>query len=82
MIWAWRYPFTHRQALSLAAAKLTQLRDQGDIVRWNPLKISIKARNPLFHRLHDDPRWQEFLEKYGISAEQLADVQFKVTLPK
>ncbi len=65
-----------------SAAKLTQLRDQGDIVRWNPLKISTEARNPLFHRLHDDPRWQEFLEKYGISAEQLADVQFKVTLPK
>ncbi len=65
-----------------SAAKLTQLRDQGDIVRWNPLKISRAARHPLFHRLHDDPRWQEFLENYGISAEQLADVQFKVTLPK
>jgi len=64
------------------AAERDQLRVEGDIVRWNPLKISRAARHPLFHRLHDDPRWQEFLEKYGISAEQLADVQFKVTLPK
>ncbi len=37
---------------------------------------------PLFTRIHDDPRWLPFLESIGKSPEQLAAIKFKVTLPK
>ena len=64
------------------AVELTQLRADGEIVRWNPLRISIESRHLFFRKLHDDRRWLRFLEKYGVSAEQLADVQLNLTLPK
>jgi len=46
-----------------------------------PMQISINSRSLFFRPSHDDPRWQMFLEKYGISAEQLADLNFRVKLP-
>ena len=36
---------------------------------------------PFFTNLHDDPRWPLFLESIGKSREQLAAIEFKVTLP-
>ncbi|MDH3745375.1 MAG: tetratricopeptide repeat protein, partial [Acidobacteriota bacterium] len=36
----------------------------------------------LFDNLHDDPRWLPFLERIGSSPEQLAAIEFKVTLPR
>ena len=36
---------------------------------------------PLFTNIHDDPRWLPFLESIGMSPEQLAAIEFKVTLP-
>jgi tetratricopeptide (TPR) repeat protein len=38
--------------------------------------------DPLFTRIHDDPRWAPFLESIGSSPEQLAAIKFEVTLPK
>jgi hypothetical protein len=35
----------------------------------------------LFHATHSDPRWLPFLRKFGLAPEQLANIQFKVTLP-
>jgi tetratricopeptide (TPR) repeat protein len=35
-----------------------------------------------FIKLHDDPRWQPFLEKAGVSEEQLAAIEFTVSLPE
>jgi len=35
-----------------------------------------------FTDMHDDPRWQPLLEKGGVSASQLAVIDFKVTLPR
>jgi len=32
--------------------------------------------------IHDDPRWQAFLEETGTSAAQLAAIEFEVTLPQ
>ena len=32
--------------------------------------------------IHDDPRWLPFLESIGKSPEQLAAIEFKVTLPE
>jgi len=39
------------------------------------------ASDPLFDRLHDDPRWLAFLRKLGKAPEQLAKIEFRVTLP-
>ncbi len=37
---------------------------------------------PMFERLHADPRWLPLLRKQGRTAEQLAQIEFKVTLPQ
>lgn len=38
--------------------------------------------NPLYRRLHSDPRWDSFLERTGTSPEQLAAIEFDVRLPE
>ena len=43
--------------------------------------LSDVAVHPLFANIHDDPRWLPFLESIGYSPEQLAAIEFKVTLP-
>jgi len=35
-----------------------------------------------FANIHDDPRWLPFLESIGKSPEQLAEIEFTVTIPK
>ena len=37
---------------------------------------------PLFANIHNDPRWLPFLESIGMAPEQLAAIEFEVTLPK
>lgn len=39
------------------------------------------AVEPQFANIHSDPRWLPFLERIGKSPEQLAAIEFKVTLP-
>jgi len=36
----------------------------------------------LFDKIHADPRWLPFLHKVGKAPEQLAKIEFKVTLPQ
>jgi TolB-like protein/Flp pilus assembly protein TadD len=36
----------------------------------------------LFDKIHADPRWLSFLRKLGKAPEQLAKIEFKVTLPQ
>ena len=36
----------------------------------------------LCESLHKDPRWLEFLRKYGMAPEQLAAIKFDVKLPQ
>jgi tetratricopeptide (TPR) repeat protein len=36
----------------------------------------------LFDKIHGDPRWLAFLRKLGKAPEQLAKIEFKVTLPQ
>ena len=36
----------------------------------------------LVDKIHSDPRWLPFLRKIGYAPEQLAQIKFKVTLPK
>jgi hypothetical protein len=40
------------------------------------------AVEPVFAKVHDDPRWLPFLRKIGYAPEQLAKIEFKVTLPQ
>ena len=44
--------------------------------------IANMLTEPLLDRLHDDPRWLPFLRKVGYAPEQLAKIEFKVTLPR
>ena len=37
---------------------------------------------PMFANIHSDPRWLPFLESIGKSPEQLAAIEFEVTLPE
>jgi TolB-like protein/Tfp pilus assembly protein PilF len=37
--------------------------------------------DPMFASLHDDPRWLPFLHEIGRAPEQLAAIEFNVTLP-
>ena len=47
----------------------------------DPGLSDIVAEN-LFDNIHSDPRWLPFLRKIGRAPEQLAKIQFKVTLPR
>ena len=47
----------------------------------DPGLVDIPVEN-LFANIHDDPRWLPFLESIGKSPEQLAAIEFKVTLPQ
>jgi len=38
--------------------------------------------DPMFANIRNDPRWLPFLRKIGKAPEQLAKIEFKVTLPK
>jgi hypothetical protein len=40
------------------------------------------ATHPLFSPVHDDPRWQPFVQKAGQSTEQLAAIDFDLELPR
>jgi tetratricopeptide (TPR) repeat protein len=44
--------------------------------------LSEIAKHPLLANIHSDPRWLPFLRKIGKAPEQLANIEFKVTLPK
>lgn len=36
---------------------------------------------PIIAKLHSDPRWKPFLQRIGMSNEQLAAIDFEVILP-
>jgi TolB-like protein/tetratricopeptide (TPR) repeat protein len=50
------------------------------VVNQNQNLFTITSE-PQFDRLHDDPRWLALLRKLGKAPEQLAKIEFKVTLP-
>ena len=51
-------------------------------VAYNDPGLAVIAIDPLFANIHDDPRWLRFLESLGKSPEQLAAIEFNVTLPE
>ena len=51
-------------------------------VQYDNFNLGSLAVYPLFTNLHSDLRWLPLLRKVGIAPEQLAAIQFEVTLPK
>ena len=49
--------------------------DSSSAIHW-------QIHSPVFGNIHDDPRWLPFLERNGRSPEQLAAIEFEVTLPE
>ncbi|MEO6364891.1 MAG: tetratricopeptide repeat protein [Luteimonas sp.] len=53
----------------------------GKAVDFNDSGLPMVAIEPMFAKLHRDPRWLQFLRSRGKAPEQLAAIKFKVTLP-
>ncbi len=51
-------------------------------VQYHDAGLSLIAVDVQFANIHADPRWLPFLESIGKSPEQLAAIEFNVTLPK
>jgi tetratricopeptide (TPR) repeat protein len=51
-------------------------------VEYRDPVIAEAVTENLFDKIHADPRWPVFLRKVGKAPEQLAKIEFKVTLPK
>jgi TolB-like protein/Tfp pilus assembly protein PilF len=51
-------------------------------VRYNDPGLSQIVMEPRFANIRTDPRWLPFLERIGKSPEQLAAIEFQVTLPE
>jgi len=54
----------------------------GKAVEYNDPGLTDIGIEPMFANIHDDPRWLPFLESVGRSPEQLATIEFEVTLPE
>ena len=50
-------------------------------IAQNEAGLSGQFNLPYYKLIHSDPRWAEFLEAVGSSPEQLAAIEFNVTLP-
>jgi TolB-like protein/Tfp pilus assembly protein PilF len=50
-------------------------------VNYNDPGLAEIANEPLFANIKSDPRWATFLESVGKAPEQLAAIEFNVTLP-
>ncbi len=48
----------------------------------NPQSIQGTAFNPMFKKLHNDPRWLPFLREFGRAPEQLAAIEIALTVPE
>jgi tetratricopeptide (TPR) repeat protein len=60
--------------------------DADEVFSWLEKELEINGLSGVmvdnfFTSLHDDPRWQPLMEKGGVSADQLAAIEFTVTLP-
>jgi TolB-like protein/Tfp pilus assembly protein PilF len=69
------YVYAYRGEADKAFAWLNKAIEYGD-----PGLSEIVTEN-LFDNIHADPRWLAFLRKVGKAPEQLAKIEFKVTLP-
>lgn len=76
--WAYNiaYVFAYRRETGRAFEWLDRA------VEYKDAGLSNILSERLFSDIQDDPRWLVFLESIGKSPEQLAAIEFKVTLPE
>ncbi len=76
----WAYNIAYVLAFRGEADRAFEWLDKA--VQYNDPGLSLIAVDNLLARIHDDPRWLPFLENVGKSPEQLAAIEFDVTLPQ
>jgi TolB-like protein/Tfp pilus assembly protein PilF len=76
----WAYNIAYVLAFRGEADRAFEWLDQA--VAYNDPGLAEIATEPLFANIRSDPRWLPFLESIGKSPEQLAAIEFKVTLPE
>jgi len=74
------YNIAYNYALRGQADKAFEWLDKA--VQYQDGGLSEIVYEPLFDKIRGDPRWLPFLRKIGRAPEQLAKVEFKVTLPQ
>jgi hypothetical protein len=80
--WGERWPseVAHVYAWTGDADAAFEWLDRG--VLLNEDGLGSQYLRPLLAPLNEDPRWLEFRERTGTSDEQLATIEFEVTLPQ
>jgi TolB-like protein/Tfp pilus assembly protein PilF len=76
----WSYNIAYVYACRGEADKAFAWLDKA--VEYNDPGIGEIVTENLFDKIHADPRWLAFLRKVGKAPEQLAKIEFKVTLPQ
>jgi tetratricopeptide (TPR) repeat protein len=74
------YNIAYTYALRGEADKAFEWLDKAD--HSNDGGLSEIVYEPFFDKIRSDPRWLPFLRKIGRAPEQLAKIEFKVTLPQ
>lgn len=81
--WGEQYPTEIAHALAYRDEKdaafewLEKRYEQGGAGIWGEQRLDL-----LWNNLHDDPRWDEFLRKMNVAPEQLAEIEFNITVPE
>ena len=76
----WSYNIAYVYAYRGEADKAFEWLDKA--VEYGDPGLSEIVTENLFDKIHADPRWLPFLRKIGKAPEQLAKIEFKVTLPQ
>ena len=75
----WSYNIAYVYAFCGDADKAFEWLDKA--VAYQDAGLGEIVTENLFDKIHSDPRWLPFLRKIGKAPEQLAKIEFKVTLP-
>ena len=67
----------YRREIDEAFVWLEKEYDKFGAAGWGEWKLQ-----RLYDNLRDDPRWQAFLERVGVSDEQLRQYEFDVEIPR
>jgi tetratricopeptide (TPR) repeat protein len=75
----WAYNIAYAMAFRGEAERAFEWLDKA--VQYKDGGLSVIQGENLFSSIYDDPRWLLFMQSIGKSPEQLASIEFKVTLP-
>jgi hypothetical protein len=79
--WGEQYPYLFAQSHAMTGnreAAFAWLERSADAL---PIDVAFPHLSPAMTVLHDDPRWSEILERFGLSPRQLQCVELDVALP-